>query len=120
LVSNLATTELLSMTFAQSKQGNIAPNDLAKDIVNKNILLSNNVGSMLDAFKALHATESFDEDELDQVIATILIDNQDAVQKYREGKTQVLGFLLGLIAQTMKKKLDMNAVRGKLLAALTE
>jgi aspartyl-tRNA(Asn)/glutamyl-tRNA(Gln) amidotransferase subunit B len=120
LVTELETTNQIEQLFTKAQAESITPSDLAKDLVNKNIVLNSNVESALKAFKELHSTETVDDSELDGVIKTIINNNQDAVLKYRNGKTQVLGFLLGLVAQTMKKKLDMNLVREKLVSALTE
>jgi aspartyl-tRNA(Asn)/glutamyl-tRNA(Gln) amidotransferase subunit B len=45
-------------------------------------------------------TETFDENKLSDIIQNVLNANPDAVEKYKSGKTSVIGFLLG---QVMKE-----------------
>ena len=60
-----------------------------------------------------------DTSEIEKFIDQVLIDNPDNVQKYKEGKTKLLGFFIGevmkatkgkanpgLLNQIVKKKLD--------------
>ncbi len=57
-------------------------------------------------------SESFNSDE---IVAQVLRDNLDAVEKYKAGKTQVIGFLVGAAMHKGQGKLHPNEVRGKLI-----
>lgn len=57
-------------------------------------------------------SESFNSDE---IVAEVLRDNRDVVEKYKAGKTQVIGFLVGVAMRKGQGKLHPNEVREKLI-----
>ncbi|MCX6809878.1 MAG: Asp-tRNA(Asn)/Glu-tRNA(Gln) amidotransferase subunit GatB [Candidatus Berkelbacteria bacterium] len=52
---------------------------------------------------------------LSDILAMILKDNQDAVDKYKSGKTQVLGFLVGQVMKSTQGKFDPNQIRKEII-----
>jgi aspartyl-tRNA(Asn)/glutamyl-tRNA(Gln) amidotransferase subunit B len=118
LATDVKIVKILDGLFSSAKKDAIEPNNIAKELINKNLVLSEDSLNVLATYKASHTTESIDENELSATIQQILTQHPDAVEKYRQGKTQVLGFLLGQIATTLKKNIDMNQVRQQLLTAL--
>ena len=120
LISHAQTTALLKSIFTIASTNKIKPNDIAKEIVNKNIKFNNNSDpkKVIAAYQELHQTDTIDTNILAQTIDQILIANPDAVAKYKAGKTQVIGFLLGQIVRQLQQKLDMGQVRAELLRAL--
>jgi len=120
LISNHQATSLLELVFIAAPKNNIIPNDIAKEIVNKNIKFNKNLDSekIINSYQKLHQTDSIDLDVLKQAIDEILTANSDAITKYKNGKTQVIGFLLGQVAQKLQQKLDMRQVRSELIKAL--
>lgn len=120
LIKNVRQTKLLDALFSKSKRKKMTPNDFAKEIVNKNLSfkLKDKPKEIITRFKALHKTEAVETDVLTATIKQVLNENQDAVEKYQAGKTQVIGFLMGQVAQKINKKIDMKLVRNKLQQAL--
>ena len=53
---------------------------------------------------------AFDSQKLEEIVDTILEQNQDAVQKYQSGKTSVIGFLLGQVMKETQGKVDPKEV----------
>jgi aspartyl-tRNA(Asn)/glutamyl-tRNA(Gln) amidotransferase subunit B len=120
LVSNIQTTALLESIFTAALKSELKPNNIAKEIINKNIKFDKDskTEKIIAAYQKLHQTDDLDSSILAETIDQILTANPDAVTKYQAGKTQVIGFLLGQVAQKLPQKLDMNQVRVELLKAL--
>ena len=120
IIVNHNSATIISNASPYLKKQGIEPNDLVKDIVNKNIYfgLDSTPESLSSAYQQLHQTDDIDTDVLTKTIAEVLAVNPDAVAKYKAGKTQVVGFLLGQVAQKLQQKLDMKQVRSELLKAL--
>ena len=120
IIVNHNSATIISNASPYVKKQGIEPNDLVKDIVNKNIYfgLDSTPESLSSAYQQLHQTDDIDTDVLTKTIAEVLAVNPDAVAKYKAGKTQVVGFLLGQVAQKLQQKLDMKQVRSELLKAL--
>jgi aspartyl-tRNA(Asn)/glutamyl-tRNA(Gln) amidotransferase subunit B len=53
--------------------------------------------------------------DLSTIIVEVLADNADAVEKFKAGKTEVIGFLIGQVMQKTQGKADPNEVREKLV-----
>ncbi|NPB05170.1 MAG: Asp-tRNA(Asn)/Glu-tRNA(Gln) amidotransferase GatCAB subunit B, partial [Aquificae bacterium] len=60
-----------------------------------------------------------DEGAIKQVVEEVLKENPDAVQKYKEGQTKVIGFLVGQVMRKTKGKANPQLVN-KLLRQLLE
>ena len=120
LISNHQATSLLELVFIAAPKKDIKPNDIAKEIVNKNIKFNKNLDSekIINSYQKLHQTDNIDLAVLKQAIDEILTANSDATTKYKNGKTQVIGFLLGQVAQKLQQKLDMKQVKLELIKAL--
>jgi len=108
------------MIFQAAKKAEIKPNDVAKDIVNKKIKVK--VGEatekVLKKYQALHETANISQDKLTSVIEAVLAANPDAVEKYKQGKKQVIGFLIGRAMGQFKEKVNAKEVREALITAL--
>ena len=66
---------------------------------------------VIDRFNQLFAIDEIDNSEIETAIDQILATNPDAVAKYKDGKTQIIGFLIGQSMQAIGKKVDVNQVR---------
>ncbi|MBU0579218.1 Asp-tRNA(Asn)/Glu-tRNA(Gln) amidotransferase subunit GatB [Patescibacteria group bacterium] len=120
LISNHCLTTLLNAIFSKAKRKKINPNSIAKALVNKKLTLQlgDKPKNIIANYQQLHKIDNIDSDVLKQTINKVLTTNPDAVTKFKTGKTQVIGFLLGQIAQKLPQKLDMKQVRLELLKAL--
>ncbi|RLC29760.1 hypothetical protein DRH13_05260, partial [Candidatus Woesebacteria bacterium] len=58
------------------------------------------------------------EEEVEKATKKIILNEKKAVQDFRSGKENVLGFLIGAVQKELKGKGDVNFVRGLLLKTL--
>lgn len=61
---------------------------------------------------------SFDKAKLTEIISAILKQNPQAVTNYKEGKVQILSFLIGQTMKELDEKIDANLVKNAILEAL--
>ncbi len=122
LTQNRKEARWAEAVFKAALKEKLLPNDLANDIVNKKIKVSRDdkPQKVLAQFQELHHTAEIDVDHLSQVIAQVLQENQGAVEKYRSGKKQVIGFLIGQSMQKFDQKVDAKEIRTALMQALEE
>ena len=59
-----------------------------------------------------------DESKLNEVIDTVLEENQKAVEDYKKGKENVIMFLVGAVMRQFPEKIDSGKVKASLLAKL--
>ncbi|UCD23597.1 MAG: glutamine--tRNA ligase/YqeY domain fusion protein [Gemmatimonadota bacterium] len=57
---------------------------------------------------------------LDELVSSVIASQPDEAQRYREGKTALLGFFVGQVMKQSKGKLDPEAVKSLLQAKLSE
>ncbi|PSH02537.1 MAG: Asp-tRNA(Asn)/Glu-tRNA(Gln) amidotransferase GatCAB subunit B, partial [Nanohaloarchaea archaeon QH_8_44_6] len=55
------------------------------------------------------------EDEVDQLVAQIVGDNQEAVEDYRSGDEEAINFLVGQVMQESEGKADPKTAREKII-----
>ncbi len=116
----------LDETFKLALAKEIDLNQLAGDIVNKKVTLPQAAEITPDQFAQkliqkhldLHHTVEVEEDQLAVVIKKVVAQNQDAAAKYKAGKTQVLGFLMGQVMSQLDEKPDPAQIRTALIKAL--
>ncbi len=81
--------------------------DVAKDaanwIVNKKVDINNTVpGELVSKIKQSKQVAQIDESELEKIVDQVLQENQKAVDDYKGGKTNVIGFLIGMVSKKIK------------------
>ncbi len=103
-----------------AKKENLDCQKVINSLINKKIAFTfdEQANLILERFKQATANENVDDEELQKIIEQVLVNNLDAVTKYKAGKTAVLGFLIGQIAKTIGKKVDINLIRQKLIISL--
>ena len=99
----------------------IDPNAVIKAVINKKMTVSETAtpAEILAAYQKLVATDTIDPAELEKTIKIVLAANTDAVEKYKAGKTQVIGFLIGQVARTLAKKIDQKVLQASLIKQLS-
>lgn len=110
LVVNRNTTELLTTVFEELKTQKQEPNQLASDLVNKKIQLSESAEEMIQVFKALHQTDDIDESELAVAIEAVKKDNPTELEAYKNGKSALINFFMGQVMKKLGKKVDPKQV----------
>lgn len=68
---------------------------------------------VLEEVRKLYATESVPVEELNAIVEEILADpsNHQAVEDYRGGKVQIIGFLIGQVMRRIGKKIDAKEIK---------
>lgn len=110
----------MDQIFQKAEEKKIKPNDIANDIVNKKIMVEvgQEVATVVQKYQSLHQVEDISADHLNSVITQVLADNPGAVDKYKAGKKQIIGFLIGQSMQKFKQKVDAQEVKQALETAL--
>jgi aspartyl-tRNA(Asn)/glutamyl-tRNA(Gln) amidotransferase subunit B len=104
------TTKLVdyfSQTIEVGNKNNLTPSEIAKAIKNKKLdwekLTPTEFITQLTSQKSSVVT---DQSQLESIIKEVLSQNPDAVQKYKSGKTQIIGFLIGEVMKKSQGKAD--------------
>lgn len=89
--------------------------------VQNEALLQSKVKEVLVQIEALYAVDTVDDTFIADVVTKVVTDpaNQEAVAKFKAGKTQVIGFFLGQVMRTAGKKLDGGVVTKELTRQLS-
>jgi aspartyl-tRNA(Asn)/glutamyl-tRNA(Gln) amidotransferase subunit B len=54
-------------------------------------------------------------DDIDVTVSAVIKENPDAVEKYKDGKTQVIGFLVGAVMRELQGRANPNEIREKII-----
>lgn len=113
LITSPETAKWFDTVFATAIKTDIAPIKLLQTIINKKIAVTvgDHTEKVIRAFQQLNQTDSVDVEEIKQVVREVLAKNPDVVEKYKAGKTAVLGFIIGQVMRVLKKKLDPSQVQ---------
>ena len=103
-----------------AKKENLDLNKFVNSLINSKIdyKIGDAADLVIDRFNQLFAIDEVDNSEIETAIDQVLTANPDAVAKYKEGKTQIIGFLIGQSMQNIGKKVDVNQVRQILTSKL--
>lgn len=120
LISSPKMVEKSESLFAAASKENIEVNKLAGAIKNKKVAFdeATDIAATLIAFKELYATQSVDTSELETIVSQIISQNADAVEKYKNGQKQVMGFFMGQVMRQLKVKADPKQVTQAVQKAL--
>jgi aspartyl-tRNA(Asn)/glutamyl-tRNA(Gln) amidotransferase subunit B len=121
LTQNQATATLFDSFASQVKKNQIFNNvelkTLASLIVNKKVETSllNSPQELMKVYLSLTQKDEVDEQKLQAIITQILDNNPDVVAKFKAGKTQVIGYIVGQAMAKLGKKVDAQVIRSKIL-----
>ena len=120
LVINKQKADFFEKILALAQVEGLDCQKLVNNLLNKKIAFTftDDARIILDQFKETSKNDSIDLKELDQIIQEVLKQNQDAVLKYKAGKTAVIGFLIGQVTRRLNKKIDPDLLRKELLIFL--
>lgn len=126
LIDSIATATLLEQAFTQLQKEGKKPNKLANVLANKKLDLEVNKETALEIspeklvaeFNSLFATDEVPETEIITVIQEVMNENQDAVEKYKAGQKQVVGFFIGQTMRRLGKKVDSKELSKLLMQEL--
>ncbi|MFZ1720965.1 MAG: Asp-tRNA(Asn)/Glu-tRNA(Gln) amidotransferase subunit GatB [Microgenomates group bacterium] len=122
LSSDALSSSHIAEVFEVAMQSNCKPLDVANAIVNKKIPYSQGMSAqeIVDNYKNISKTDDVSTDELTEIIAKIVSENPDAVAKFKNGETKVIGFFMGQVARASDKKLDPIQVQSVLTTELSK
>jgi aspartyl-tRNA(Asn)/glutamyl-tRNA(Gln) amidotransferase subunit B len=103
-------------TLIQRIKDNTISGKIAKTVFEAMLDDSNDVDSIIEA-KGL--TQVTDSGALESLVDQVIADNPDQVQQYRDGKVQVIGFLVGQCMQLSKGKANPAQVNEILRSKLS-
>lgn len=92
--------------------------DLASDAVPGNVAKALHAAMLSSGRYDRDAVQTVGGDAIADAVASVLAAEADAVARYRDGKTQLLGFFIGKVMQAAGKGADAGAVRKTLLEQL--
>lgn len=112
LTKSRALAEAAEKLFSHAKAEKMDVNKVAVVLHNKKIIFTEHSDpkKVLQSYKELYATESVDSSELTALVQAVISKNPDAVEKYKNGQKQVLGFFMGQVMRQLKVKADPQQV----------
>ena len=121
LVINKQKSEFFEEILKIAKKENLDCQKSMNSLVNKKIAFefTDEPSKIVEKIKTDSTSETVDQSELQTVINKVLENNQDAVDKYKSGKTAVIGFLIGQITRELGKKADVVQIREALTTSLS-
>lgn len=113
LTLNKQKSEFFEEVLQMAQKEGLDCQKIINSLLNKkiNFTFNEKPESILEKFKESSSNENIDQAELERVIQEVLNQNQDAVAKYKAGKTAVIGFLIGQVMQKIAKKIDTKLVK---------
>ncbi|MCL5433276.1 MAG: Asp-tRNA(Asn)/Glu-tRNA(Gln) amidotransferase subunit GatB [Patescibacteria group bacterium] len=113
LTREKSTADYFEEAVKIGKDHNVLPKQIANTIINKKINVNNVLPAEL--IKMIISTTqvaAIDEGELEKIVKMVLDENPKAVEDYKNGKTQAIGFLIGMISRKLNNiKLDSQKVK---------
>lgn len=96
LTRDCLTSEYFEQAVKDGKQHNITPKQIANYIINRKPDLDKTVpAELVELILSTQQITKVSSEELKRAVEQVLLENPKAVEDYRTGKTQVLGFLVG-------------------------
>ena len=116
LIRNKSLADFFEKAIDDGKKVNVDAKAIANYIINKkpNIEKLEPAG-LVKIIVGQSIVSQIDEVKLAETISTILKQNPQAVTNYKEGKVQIIGFLIGQIRKALPKAQDTEQIRNKLL-----
>lgn len=99
--------------ISELQKAKVDTNQVANLIVNKKLAteLLEKPSELISKFKEMTAVETIDEGELATVIQSVISEQPKAVEDYKAGKVQIIGFLMGQTMKKLGKKVDPKLIQ---------
>jgi len=112
LTKDKQTANYFEEAVRVGKTHNTSPKQISNVIINKKIDIDTILpAQLIQNILISMQTATINEKELKKIVKEILGKNQKAVEDYKKGKVQVIGFLIGQVKQTIKLSLDTEKVK---------
>ena len=112
-LENRDLTNFALALWQEASRRQLPVDRLAKVIINKKIdwRVDEPAAAIVERFLAATAVDDFDETAALAVVESVLSENQDALQRYRSGQKQVIGFFVGEVMKKIGKKVDARQIK---------
>lgn len=120
LFDSTETADILENAFKTLQKNNQEPNKLANVLANKKLKFVADSKKLVSKFTQLFAVDEVSEKEMESAINKIMIQNPDAVEKFKAGQTQVVGFFMGQTIKILGKKVDTKLLSQLILKKLNQ
>ncbi len=98
LTREIDMADYFEQAVKDGSKHNITPKQIANYIINKKVKTDETVpAELIELIKATLQTTEVDESELNKAIVEALTANPKAVEDYKSGKVQIIGFLIGKV-----------------------
>lgn len=102
-----------------AKEHKIEPKEIANHIINKKVKIEEiEPAGIVKMLVSSKQTSQVDETKLEETVKIILNENPKAVEDFKSGKEQIIGFLIGKTRQKLPEATDTNQIRNKILQML--
>lgn len=109
----------VNQQLEERKEKSAQIKSMANWIINKKVNISEILpAQLIQNILSASQTVSIDEKELEKIIKQVLDENQKAVEDYKNGKENVMMFLIGQVMKKIGKKIDINILKEKIIEQL--
>jgi aspartyl-tRNA(Asn)/glutamyl-tRNA(Gln) amidotransferase subunit B len=122
LVETTAQVKWVETLHELAQKSKLDTNKVLAAFINKKLSISSpepTADEVITAFQSANQTETVDTSELETIIQSVLVDQADAVNRYKNGQTQLLNFFVGQTMRQLGKKVDIALVKTALEKALS-
>ncbi len=97
------------------KENKLTPKQIANEIINKKIDVETiSITELINQISSKSQFAQVDDKELEEAIKKVLSEQQKAVDDYKSGKVEVIGFLLGLVRKSLKTPVSPGQIKSKI------
>lgn len=112
LTRERARAEYFEAAVSAGKSHNLTSKQIANAMINQHLDTEHPEPASLVTFLATDLKKEYsNEDEVTHAVTEVINQNPDVVTKYKNGKVEVLGFLLGQTQRTLKGKGDPKHIQ---------
>jgi aspartyl-tRNA(Asn)/glutamyl-tRNA(Gln) amidotransferase subunit B len=119
LVSDLDRSDYFEEAVKLGAKDDISPKTIADMMINKKLDLEfPEPAGLVRRILEISTIEYASSDDVEKSVASVLTENEKAVNDYKSGNGNVIGFLIGMVQKKLQGKGNAQLVREKLLERL--
>lgn len=119
LTRDKALSQFFEKAVTDGQAHGINAVQIANHIINKKPnIVDMEPASLVAKIKDESVVESIDPQRLSETIKMVLSQNNNEVDQYKAGKTQLIGFFIGLVRRALPEAKDIEQIRKKLIEML--
>jgi len=112
LIKDKDITNFFEEAVKIGKKHNLTPKQIANHIINKKINPSDLLPiKLIEKIISSSLYEDVNLDEIKKIVKEIIKSNPSSLEDYKNGKTQVMDYLIGQVLKKIKKKIDINTIK---------